>query len=149
MKCTAWATAVVLGLTLPIVAQSAVYRWVDAAGTIHFASTPPPQGHYAKIDPRVSPATAAPGVAGITELSKQYAGAAAERHKAREARLATEAQRAARCAKARQQVSALQDATAHRLFVVGPNGQRARMTQPAFDKRLDTAQAAATANCPS
>lgn len=124
-----------------------IYRWVDSSGVVHFTQSPPEHAHYQRINPDVMPATSAPGIAGMEKLSQAYDSEAAAQNKAREAALRTKADRAEQCAKARQRIDQLQNATAHRLFVEGADGQRQRMTQPEFENRLKQAQARADTYC--
>lgn len=124
-----------------------MYRWVDAAGTIHFAANPPERGHYQKIDPQLPPPTSAPAKAAAAQYSETYEAQQAKQEKAHEAQLKTKAHDAAVCAKARQSISALENATAHRLYTTQPDGSRKRMTQPEFQKRLNKAKAIAASYC--
>lgn len=131
---------------IPAHAES-IYRWVDAAGVVHYSQTAPGGHAYQRVNPQVPPPTSAPGVSGIQQFSKNYSSEQAAQDKAREAALKSKAQNAEQCAKARQQISRLQTATAHRLFVTGADGQRRRMTQPEFEKLLNHAQTRANATC--
>lgn len=137
-----------LSLVLPGGAAAAgMYRWVDGAGVVHYAQAAP-QGHAAqRIDPQLPPPTSAPGISGIDSFTRHYAADRAGADKARQAALRSKAERAEQCAKARQQISALQTATAHRLFVTGADGQRSRMTEDQFKQHLQQAQSRADASC--
>lgn len=139
--------ALALLLCLPLMASAAVYRWTDADGIVHFASSPPASGKYTKINPHLPPPTSAPGITGITQLSKGTAEAQEKQNKVANDRLEAEAHREARCAQARQRIAELENATARRLYTTEADGSRARMTQPEFDKRLDAVKAVARDNC--
>lgn len=142
-----------LGLPLVLVSTTClsapIYRWVDKSGDVHYTQSPPAHQGYQRLHLQLPPPSTTPGDAGIAQLSKAYDRHNKAREKQREAALKIKAERAEKCAKARQRISRLQTATAHRLFVVGRDGQRQRMTQPAFEKRLNKAQAQADANCSS
>lgn len=137
-----------LSLLLPGTAAAAsMYRWVDGAGVVHYAQAAPQDHAAQRIDPQLPPPTSAPGISGIDSFTRHYAADQASADKARQAALRSKAERAEQCAKARQQISALQTATAHRLFVTGADGQRSRMTEDQFKQRLQQAQSRADANC--
>lgn len=127
--------------------SASIYRWVDSSGVVHYTQSPPEHARYQRINPNVAPPTSAPGVAGMEKLSQSYDAHNAAQNKAQQAALKAKADSAEQCAKARQRISLLQTATAHRLFVTGADGQRQRMTQPEFEKRLKQAQARADASC--
>lgn len=145
-----------LGLAVVLAAVAAVnavaepvYRWVDAAGVVHFSSSPATGVQAVRVDPRVPAATDAPGITALADFSKGYEKDAAARNEARQAQLAVAAKREASCAQARQQISRLETATARRLAVVQPDGSQARMTQPEFEQRLAAAKATAKRDCRS
>lgn len=141
----------VLGTLAALAAASApaqpVYRWVDAAGVVHFSSSPAPGVAAVRIDPRAPAALKAPGIQALSDFSARYEADAAARDEARQAQLAMAAKREAACAQARQGIVALETATARRLYVTQPDGRRARMTQPEFERRLAAAHAAAQRDC--
>ncbi len=127
--------------------SASIYQWVDSRGVTHYTQSPPSHAAYRRVNPNVAPATSAPGVAGMEKLSQSYDAESTAQNKAREAALKTKAQNAEACAKARQRISQLQTATAHRLFVAGADGQRRRMTEAEFKKLQGQAQAHADASC--
>jgi len=127
--------------------STSIYQWVDSSGVEHFSQSPPVHARYTRINPEVAPPTRAPGVASVEKFTQDNATQRAARNKTREAALRAKADRAEQCAKARQRISQLQAATAHRLFMKDANGQRRRMTQPEFEKLLGQAQTRADANC--
>jgi len=98
-------------LAQPLLAAE-VYRWVDAAGEVHYSATPPPGGQHAeRLDVRVGkPGTPPP--AASPAAPAQPAGKPPE-EKAREDR-EQEAERQAQCANARSIVERLETRPASR-----------------------------------
>lgn len=132
---------------LPLAAVAQIYRWVDADGVVHFSQTPPEHGGYQKISPQLPPATPAPGVEALREDAQRFDQTNAQAKQAREKMLQAKAEQAERCAKARERISFLEEKTAHRLFVTGPDGQPARMSDEQFQQTLADARAAAAKYC--
>lgn len=139
---------VVATACLPLLAAAAVYRWVDADGVVHFSQSAPVGQGAERIQPDVPPPTSAPAQKGMVQFSRTYEAQQTRQDKVREVALKRKAQRAEACAKARDRVSALEAATAHRLFVPDPGGGRHRMTEPEFERHLAAAQAQIKASCP-
>lgn len=137
------------GLYLSTASAETIYRWVDAKGAVHFSQSPPSSGQYQRLNPELPPPTSAPALQGLKQLSQQYQSQQAQAAKQHEAEIRNKAEKAEACAKARQRVSQLQSATAHRLFVKTAGGKRTRMTEPQFNKLLDAAKAQVDANCSS
>lgn len=137
----------VLVVSLCTVQAATVYRWTDGNGVIHFSQTPPVSRPYQQIEPQLPPPTSAPAVNELGPLVKHYQTRQAQARKAHESQVKHAAEREAACAKARQRISYLEAATAHRLFIRKPDGTRARMTEPQFEKLLNQARQAANENC--
>jgi hypothetical protein len=133
---------------LPLAASAQIYRWVDADGVVHFSQTPPDHGSYQKISPMPPPPTSAPGVAALRESAQNLDRSEVQAKQARQQMLQAKADQAERCAKARERISFLEEKTAHRLFVTGPDGQPARMTDEQYEQALADARAAAAKYCP-
>lgn len=132
--------AVVAALLLQAVpAAAAVYRWVDAAGVVHYSESPPDHGNY----DRLNISTGSSGVhVGVDDLSGKPAASTTA-----EGGIAAKAQDAERCAKARERIQVLEQTTAHRLMVTGADGQPARMTDEQYNAALSDAHKAADAVC--
>ena len=136
------ALALALAL-LPLAAPAQIYRWVDANGQIHLTQSPPKNTTYEELAP------AGAGSSGERPHSwpAPASTSAGTNPAAAQASLQNKADRAERCAKAQERISFLQDKTAHRLFVTGPDGQPARMTDEQFDEEVNDAKAAADQYC--
>lgn len=140
-------TCSITALAVCAVQAAPVYRWVDSSGVIHFSQTAPVSGTYQRIEPQLPPPTSAPAINELGPTVKQYQTQRKRAQKAHEANVKRAAKREETCAKARQRINYLEAATAHRLFVRKPDGTRARMTEPQFEKLLNQARRTAAANC--
>ena len=129
--------SVVLLCCLPLLAEAQIYRWVDAAGQVHFSQNPPASGSYKDVTPLDSRSSAA---GGRTRSGTGNGETQAQPLKVR-------ADNAERCAKARERISFLEQKTAQRLFKTGEDGQPAPLTQQEFDEQLNDAKAAGTKYC--
>lgn len=141
-------------------AESAtVYRWVDAAGQVHFSQVPPTSGGYDMIQGgRSTPSPAATPAPGAAESGKaaltpeqrflQEAEAtrkakADEKEKARKAKAEAEL----KCTEARQRATFLEERTARRLATIAEDGNYTRMPEDEFMKRLDAAKQDVATHC--
>jgi hypothetical protein len=132
-------TLLLLLSALPLLAEAAVYRWVDASGQVHYSQTPPPDVGAQAQSIRTVPASPAPPVAPKPE------GQVAPKPSA-SAEVDLEA-RNKRCSEARARITYLEEKTARRLGIEQPDGSLARMTEEEFQARLQTARDAVTKNC--
>ncbi|MDR3416358.1 MAG: DUF4124 domain-containing protein [Nevskia sp.] len=130
---------------LPLAASADIYKWVDDKGQVHYSQNPPAQGHYEDVTPQLPMSGTTTGGSRPAGRSAAASGNADDR--AAQQALQSKADNAERCAKAREQISYLQEKTAHRLFVTGEDGQPARMTDEQFNQELQDAQAAASKYC--
>jgi hypothetical protein len=124
----------------PAAGRADIFRWVDANGEVHFSQTPPAHGAYQRVHPDVSSSGVDDGGAAAQNFLDRSAKHDSEAAKAREAALQVKADNAEKCAKARERISFLEEKTAHRIFVKGPDGSRSRMTDEQFDKELQQAR---------
>jgi hypothetical protein len=119
-----------------------VYRWVDSAGVVHFSQNPPASGDYKDVTNSLPPSTtySSPGSPARPAVQGGSGSGSSQT-------LQAKADNAERCAKARERISFLEEKTAHRLMVTGPDGQPARMTSDQFNSEVDDAKAAAAKYC--
>lgn len=137
----------VSALYLSTASAGTIYRWVDSKGDIHYSQVAPRSGRYQQINPQLPPPTSAPAVQELGTLARRYQSERAQAQKQHEAELRSKAEKAEACAKARRRISALEGATAHRLFVPTANGGRARMNEQQYQKLLNQARSVAQENC--
>jgi hypothetical protein len=136
---------VLLLCSLPLAASAQIYKWTDANGQVHFSQSPPKEGNYQDVTPQLPLSGTTTGGGSSTRRSAPpvAAGDDAAQQRAVQAKADNEE----RCAKARERISYLQEKTAHRLLVTGPDGQPARMTDEQFAAELQDAQDAASKYC--
>lgn len=127
-------------LALPVLAQATVYRWVDAAGQVHYSQTPPPDVGAEPQSIRTVPAS--PSAPAATRPEAKAPSSA----KPAPAEVDLEA-RAKRCREAKERITYLEEKTARRLGIEQPDGSLARMTEEEFQARLQAARDAATKDC--
>lgn len=132
-----------LCLPLSAMAETKVYRWVDAQGQVHYSQTPPPDIGAQAHSTRTVPSSAAPAAA----TPAKPAAPATEATKV-DPKVERE-ERAKRCTEARDRITYLEEQTARRLGVEQPDGSLARMTEEEFQDRLAKARGEATKNCGS
>jgi hypothetical protein len=132
-------------LLLPATAMAQIYRWTDSSGQIHYSQTPPDEGSYERVNPAAGPTGSDGG--GVRSFLSGTDKAEAEAAKVHQQQLQAKADKAERCAKARERISFLEQNTAHRLMVKGADGQPSRMTNEQFDQEVGEARKAETANC--
>lgn len=132
-------TLLLLLSALPLLAEAAVYRWVDASGQVHYSQTPPADVGAEAQSIRTVPASPVPPAAAKPE------GQAAPKPSA-SAEVDLEA-RNKRCGEARERITYLEEKTARRLGIEQPDGSLSRMTEEEFQARLQTARDAAAKNC--
>jgi hypothetical protein len=131
---------------LPLIAQAQqVYRWVDASGVVHFSQTPPSEGPYENVTSSLPQSTTynADGSVGKPAAKPGQKDAAGADQAATQAK----ADDAERCAKARERISYMEEKTAHRLMVTGPDGGPSRMTDEQFNAEIADAKSAADKYC--
>jgi len=139
-------TIALLLCSLPLAASADIYKWVDDKGQVHYSQNPPAQGPYDNVTPEL-PASGTSTSPRAAKPAGHANGSNNADDKAAQQALQSKADNAERCAKAREQISFLQEKTAHRLFVTGEDGQPARMTDEQFGERLKDAQDAAAKYC--
>jgi hypothetical protein len=132
-------------LLLPATGMAEIYRWTDSSGQIHYGQTPPDEGDYERVNPAAGPSGADSG--SLRSFVQDADKNRAETDKAQQKQMQAKAEKAERCAKARERISYLEQNTAHRLMVKGADGQAARMTDEQFNQQLGEAHKAEAASC--
>lgn len=144
-------TFLLLFLLAPLAAQAQIYRWTDASGTVHYGQSPPPGGDYKRMRRYEDAATGRSGIGGTSKGAASYLSQAAKAdsadEQARRAAVQAKAERAERCAKAREKIAELEQKTAHRILVKGADGETSRMTDEQYDKLIGDARKQAQDSC--
>ena len=116
-----------------------VYKWIDAEGQVHYSQTPPPTGpvtiqRQGALQPSVisPPAPVLPAESPAKNKPPESTQAAVE----------TAAEKAKRCAAARERLAFLEERTARRLMIEQADGSAARMTEEQFAERVAKAREA-------
>lgn len=135
-------TLLLLLSALPLLAEAAVYRWVDASGQVHYSQTPPPEVGAVPQNIRTVPAS--PPAPNAAKPATTEPSAAKPATSSPEVDLEA---RNKRCSEARERITYLEEKTARRLGIEQPDGSLARMTEEEFQARLQTARDAVTKNC--
>jgi len=135
-------------MLLPMAANAQIYRWTDSAGVIHFGQNPPDDGKYTrmKLHDRTSGVNTGVSSAALDSLKASEKAQNLD-DQARRAVVQAKAERAERCAKARERISFLEQQTAHRLYTKGGDGQPERVTDEQYGKMLGDAQKQASDSC--
>jgi hypothetical protein len=133
--------------TSAIVSADEIYRWTDKDGLIHFSSQPPAGADYKRITPAPPPPTSAPGIDGLRKRAQSNDADNTKVAKARQDALKAKAEDAEKCAKAREQITYLEEHPAHRLYTVGADGAESRMTDEQHDAQMAAAKSAAADSC--
>lgn len=131
----------------PLTAAAQIYRWTDANGEVHFSQVPPEQGPYKRMKIYETQGVTPGAGKGASDYLKHAAKSSELDQQAHQAVVQAKAERAERCAKARERISFLEQQTAHRLFKKGADGQPARMTEDQFDQELSQARQLANNSC--
>jgi len=136
---------------LCVLAQAApaaeVYRWVDAAGEVHYSATPPPGGQQAEqLNVRVGKGSAPAPVAspGQPAVAPAQPGEKSAEQKAREDR-EYEAERQAQCANARSIVERLEARPA--AMYQREDGSHQRYSDAEREKMIGDARAFQAEHC--
>lgn len=140
-------TLLLLSLVLSCAADAQIYRWTDANGQIHFGEKPPEQGQYERLRDLEATQGADGGGKNLQKFLSDRDAAATESQEQRQRSLRAEAERAERCAKARERIAYLEGKTARRLFTKEADGQVSRLTDEQFQQRVDAAHKAEADSC--
>ena len=167
-------TLLLILMALPVLAmaQSTMYRWVDAQGRVHFSQTPPPSEKSEKIQQRgvgmpaesetvvTVEAEAAPPASTVAtpeapptvdEINAKFLQDTEAANKAKAEAAAknklAKADAARKCQTARERMTRLDERTARRLATVDASGNVTRMDDDEFAKRKASAQKDIDSQC--
>jgi hypothetical protein len=142
--------AVIALFSLPA-AHAQIYKWTDAAGTVHYSQTPPASGDFHEMPAAVPPSSSA-------EESEQQMQALIKRQqeseqdeqdeKARaQAEAARQLERIRLCAKAQKDLKRLQTIPSHRLLARKDGELIGRMTEDQRQDQIATLEKIMQDNC--
>jgi len=144
MRCYAAAVALCLWAPLPATAET-IYRWVDAAGQVHFSDTQP-SGQSQRYDiPAVNAVESE--IKDTQDFFEKQARARQEKTKALAEQAARQRQAAAQCKQARARQQFLTERPPNRILITGEDGQPARMTVEQRNTEIARVQARIEAYC--
>ncbi|MGQ0618968.1 MAG: DUF4124 domain-containing protein [Panacagrimonas sp.] len=136
--------------TLDAPAAGRAYRWVDAAGQVHYSQQRPASGLYQVVEPSTR-ASAAIGGSAASDAQKRFLESAeaadklAAEQEARRRQALAESRTV--CDKARARLVFLDERTARRLAVENPDGTAARMDDAEFERRRTAVQQQIQEHC--
>ena len=145
--------AFVAALTMSAVASAAVYKWIDAAGGVHYSDRP--QGDHAELVNIISRATNREAVASHTVTAQVQRNASAQQEEKQKSEQHTEQAVAADLAKAQGKKCA--DAKeryrltieSHQLYRQGKNGERVYLSDSEISQARLNARRDLDASCGS
>ena len=119
---------------LPAIAGAQAYRWVDDKGQVHYSQVPPPGKKVDAVAPATGPA-AAPNQEALNRSLTESKEGEAERQKEADRAFQQQANRAAQCNQAREQLAYMDAQTARRLGTTDEKGNVSRVTEEQFQAR--------------
>jgi len=132
-------------VALPCAARADIYRWTDAQGRVHYAQTPPPDGDYRKVDPRVS---AGGDDAAVLHEYVEAQRKTREAAEAEKAKLEAKAQeKAGACVQAQARLKKLEEYGPNRLVSQNDKGEVERWTTEKWDAERAAGRKAVDENC--
>ncbi|TNE81449.1 MAG: DUF4124 domain-containing protein [Gammaproteobacteria bacterium] len=125
-------------LATTLISQAEIYRWVDAAGKVHFSDKKPEDNHQAKdISGQLKPLNSDTSSAETHKLQEVFQGETPEEKAYRQQQQAKQQQlennREHACQKARNQLSILRG----RVAFIDPNGKEVVVTEEQRQERAD------------
>ncbi len=126
----------------PVMAESNIYKWVDANGVTHFGAQPPQNVKAEEVKPRVAPANAAPSTAPqAAEAAKDEKPKDADKTKDSNKQMVTISaeQIAEQCKNAQARLQQLESSP--RLMTRGADGQMARVPEEERQKMISEERA--------
>lgn len=132
-------------LALPCAARADIYRWTDAQGRVHYSQTPPAEGQYHKVDPRVPAGSDdSAGLHDYVEAQRKTR----EAGEADKAKLEAKArEKAGACVQAQARLKKLEEYGPNRLVSQDAKGEVERWTTEKWDAERAQAQKVADDNC--
>lgn len=147
---SAAAVALSLLLLIPAAVQAQVYKWTDAAGSVHYSQTPPPSQHYTEMAVTPPSSTSDQDAGQVGELIQHQQDAAdreaEDKHKAAE-QAKRLAERAAQCVKARDDLSRLTTGSDQRHMVKDEDGTIRRLSDDEHEALVGRIRQIIADNC--
>lgn len=139
-----------LCLLLPLSAAAEVYRWEDADGVVHYSQTPPAEGDYRAVKPRLPAPTAAPALQQNQRFLDQAAGLPTPPPvaEAGPAEAPPRTLNAERCALGRDTLSQLDAGSPRRYLIKNEDGTVERMSDEQAASIRQRATAMVAESCP-
>jgi hypothetical protein len=144
------AAAAALFLLLSAGAGAQIYKWTDAAGTVHYSQTPPPSQTFTEMAVTPPASSAGEDAAQVQDLITRQRDAATreaeDKHTAAE-RAKQLAERAATCVKARDDLARLSTGPEQRHLVRDGDGSVRRLSADEHQEMTKRLQQVIADNC--
>lgn len=137
-------------LMLPAGAGAQIYKWIDAAGNLHYSQTPPPSQRYTEMAVTPPSSSAGDEAGQLQELIDRQQDAdvreAEDRHQAAE-RAKQMAERAALCVKARDDLARLTTGSGQRHLMKEGDGTIHRLSAEEHAQLIERVRKDIADNC--